>query len=97
MPNQLRLSARLTHKEPIRFTPAGAAVLTFRVEHHSTQIEAGRPRDVNFETECVALGDIAQQLEAIAAGTELVLTGFVAMKSKMSRMLVFHINEFVLK
>ena len=72
-------------------------MLSFRVEHRSTQTEASRPRDVSFETECVALGDIAQQLEAIAAGTELELTGFVAAKSKLSRMLVFHINEFDLK
>ena len=97
MANRLQLNARLTHKEPIRFTPAGAAVLSVRVEHRSTQTEAGRPREVNFEAECVALGEIAQQLEAIATGTDLELTGFVAARSKLSRLLVFHINGFSLK
>jgi primosomal replication protein N len=95
--NQLHLSAKLTHKEPIRYTPAGAAVLSFRVEHHSTQTEAGRPRDVTLEAECVALGDTAQQLEAVAAGSELEFTGFIALKSRLSRMLVIHVDKFDLK
>ena len=71
--------------------------MSIRVEHRSTQTEAGRPRDVSFEAECVALGDIAQKLDAVEAQTELELTGFVAMKSKMSRTLVFHIIDFDLK
>jgi primosomal replication protein N len=95
--NRLRLIAKLTQKEPVRYTPAGQAVLSFRAEHRSTQTEAGHPRDVSLEVECVAIGDIAQRLEAVTAGTELALTGFVAAKSKLSRILVFHVNEFDLK
>jgi primosomal replication protein N len=95
--NRLRLGARLTQKEPVRYTPAGQAVLAFRVEHRSTQTEAGHPRDVSLEVECVAIGDIAQRVDAVTAGTELVITGFLAAKSKLSRILVMHVNEIDLK
>ncbi|MGH8677776.1 MAG: primosomal replication protein N [Burkholderiales bacterium] len=97
MTNRLVLQARLIQKEQLRRTPAGVAVLTFSVEHRSSQPEAGRARDVSLEMECVALGDTAESLARLAAGGELELSGFVAARSRKSRMLVLHVCEFDLK
>ncbi len=81
----------------MRRTPAGVAVLSFQVEHYSSQREAGQTRDVAVELECIAIGDQAQMLEQISPGVELELRGFLANRSKKSRWIVFHINEFELK
>jgi primosomal replication protein N len=95
--NRLVLQARFLSREALRRTPAGVAVLSFQVEHRSSQREAGQPRDVAVELECVAIGDQAQMLERITPGAELEMSGFLANRSKKSRWIVFHINEFELK
>lgn len=69
----------------------------FQVEHRSSQREADHPRDVLLELDCVAIGGQAQALEKVSPGTELQLTGFLANRSKRSRWIVFHVNEFDLK
>lgn len=71
--------------------------MSFQVEHCSSQREAGQPREVAVEVECVAVGDQAQMLEQVSPGAELELSGFLANRSKKSRWIVFHINEFELK
>ena len=70
--------------------------MSFHVEHCSSQREAGQPRDVTVEMECVSIGDKAQMLEKVAPGAELRLSGFLANRSKKSRWIVYHINEFEL-
>jgi primosomal replication protein N len=83
--------------EPLRHTPAGVTVLSFQVEHSSSQREAGQSRDVTVEMDCVAIGGQAQKLGQIAPGTELELIGFLAKRSNKSRRIVFHICESELK
>ncbi len=71
--------------------------MSFQVEHCSSQREAGQPRDVTVEMECIVIGDKAQMLEQVSPGAELELSGFLANRSKKSRWIVFHVNEFELK
>lgn len=97
MTNRLELRASVLTREPLRSTPAGVTVLSFQVEHHSSQREAGQSRDVTVEMDCVAIGEQAQKLEQISPGMELELSGFLARRSKKSRWMVFHINESELK
>ena len=71
--------------------------MSFQVEHCSSQREAGQPRDVVLELDCVAIGDQAQMLDKVSAEVELELSGFLANRSKKSRWIVFHVNNFELK
>ena len=95
--NQTVLQANIASKEKLRYTPAGIAVLSFEVEHHSSQTEAGRPRDVTLTLDCVAVGDIAQSLDQVAPDSKLELTGFLGNRSSKSRWVVLHVSEFDLK
>ena len=93
--NRLELLAKLKSREELRRTPAGVPVLSFRVEHESEQIEGGSPRRTAFELECVLIGAQAERMRA-APGERVRLRGFLAARSRMSRLLVFHVNEFEL-
>ncbi len=97
MINKVELSATVISAEPLRHTPAGVTVLSFQVEHQSSQREAGQPRDVTLEIDCVAIGHQATKLEQIAPGMKLQLGGFLAKRSKRSRWIEFHVNESELK
>ena len=94
MGNRFVLRARLVQKDQLRRTPAGVAVLTFIVSHQSFQQEAGLPREVSLDVECIAIGDVGERLDPLELGVELELTGFIAAKSRKSRVLVMHTTEF---
>ncbi|MGB7991481.1 MAG: primosomal replication protein N [Candidatus Methylophosphatis roskildensis] len=91
--NLLRLSGRLVEFAAPRTTPAGVMVRICKLHHHSRQIEAGLPREVECEIEAVALGQQAHLVAQAALGTELLLTGFLARKSLRSARLVMHITQ----
>lgn len=91
--NLLRLSGRLVEIAATRTTPAGVAVRSCRVHHHSRQIEAGVVREVECEIEAVALGQQAHLVGQADIGTELMLTGFLARKSLHSAKLVMHVTQ----
>ena len=60
---------------------------------YRVQIEAGRSRQVECEIAAVALGQMAEIVSGIAAGTAVKLAGFLARKSRMSVQLVLHVNN----
>ena len=91
------MQASIASKEQLRYTPAGIAVLSFAVEHQSSQTEAGQPRDVALTLDCVAIGDKAQSLDRVPPASTLELTGFLGNRSSKSRWVVFHVTEFNLK
>ena len=97
MNNRLILRASFASKEQLRFTPAGIAVLSFTVDHNSTQNEAGQPRNVALSLDCVAVGEMAKSLDHVATGRDLELSGFLSNRSNKSRWVVFHVTEFELK
>jgi primosomal replication protein N len=92
--NQLTLDATLTQASALRYTPAGIAVLECALHHQSTQPEAGNERKVDCEIAAIAFAATATALAAVAAGSALRVTGFVARRYRTGITLALHINEF---
>ena len=51
-------------------------------------------RQVGFELEAMALGEVARRMDSVATGGAVQVTGFLAARSKLSSRIVLHINEF---
>ena len=80
--------------EPIRYTPAGIALLSFVLQHASEQVEAGFKRKVECEVNAVALGELAKTI--IQVGDNIKAKGFLAKRSAKSTQLVMHIVKLEL-
>lgn len=94
--NSVRVSGVLISREALRWTPARVPVLEFRIEHRSRQIEAGVERDVSCEVVVRAIGPVAQQIEMVALGCSMVVTGFLSARSMKNRNPVLHVGTFEL-
>ena len=94
--NTTVLTGTLIGREELRYTPAGMPALNFRIGHASEQVEAGRPRSVNLEIEGVALGEVAEKLSRVPLQGEYSFEGFLALRSRQSRLPVLHVNRFEL-
>ena len=94
--NEVVLTGKLIAREELRHTPAGTPALNFRIGHASQQVEAGRARSVNLEIDAVALGDVAEKLSRSPMEGEYSFEGFLALRSKQSRLPVLHVNRFEL-
>ena len=81
-------------RETLRHTPAGVPILALTLQHESRQVEGGMPRQVGFEIEAMAVGELARQMDSIEAGSTLRVEGFLASRSKLSTRLVLHVSEF---
>ncbi len=88
------LDGKLVGRDELRHTPAGMPALNFRIGHVSEQVEAGLRRNVSLEIEAVALGEVAERLSRAALEAEYSFDGFLALRSKLSRLPVLHVNEF---
>ncbi|SEL39242.1 primosomal replication protein N [Nitrosovibrio tenuis] len=91
--NQTAICGKIVEIASLRYTPAGVAVTEFKISHVSRQIEAGRSRQVECEVSAVALGQMAEIISRVTAGTAVKLVGFLAKKSRMSLQLVLHVNN----
>ncbi len=87
------LTGTIVEIEPLRHTPAGLPLLTFRLAHRSTQREAGMERRVECEVSAMALGEAASQMTRYKAGNTIKATGFLARRSRMSTQLILHVNQ----
>lgn len=94
--NTIVLSGTLIGREELRHTPAGMPALNFRIGHASEQVEAGRPRNVSLEIDAVALGEMAEKLSRTPLEGEYSFEGFLALRSRQSRLPVLHVNSFEL-
>lgn len=83
-------------RDELRHTPAGMPALNFRIGHVSEQVEAGLSRSVSLEIEGVAMGEVAEQLSRAPLQGEYSFKGFLALRSKRSRLPVLHVNSFEL-
>jgi primosomal replication protein N len=92
--NEVRLSARVIARETLRHTPAGVPILALTLRHESRQVEGGVARQVGFEIEAMAVGELAQNMNSVEAGTAVQVAGFLASRSKLSSRVVLHVNEF---
>ena len=79
--------------DTLRHTPAGVPVLKFRIQHDSSQKQAGGARKVSCEIAAVAFEREAKLLAAAKLGSNLTVTGFLAARSLASRALVLHAAE----
>jgi primosomal replication protein N len=80
--NQVVASGKLIERQTVRYTPTGVAVVEFKLQHESTQSEAGGKRQVQCEIACICMGKDAMRLSAIADGTEIIVKGFLAARSQ---------------
>ncbi|MBI2311029.1 MAG: primosomal replication protein N [Betaproteobacteria bacterium] len=91
--NQVVLCGRVAEIGALRYSPAGVAILEFRLSHASEQAEAGLKRRVECEVGAVALAEQARTAARLKPGTPVRLTGFLAAKSRNSTQLVMHVNR----
>ena len=89
----MTLSGTLAHVDALRFTPAGLALLHFKLAHRSMQLEAGIKRQVECEVNCVILGEAATALSRSRAGSPVKVTGFLNRRNRMSAQLVLHASS----
>ena len=68
-------------------------MLKFRIQHDSSQTEAGGSRKVSCEIAAVAFEREAKLLAAAKLGSNVTVTGFLAAKTRTSRSLVLHASE----
>jgi primosomal replication protein N len=57
-------------------------------------VEAGFERQLDYEFDAIAVGDVAGRLAQVALGTDLVLNGFLAPTSRRSKRIRLHITEY---
>ena len=91
--NRIEVSGTLLERGRLRYTPAGVPAIELRFGHESEQIEAEKPRRVECEIACIALGSAALLLKDAAPGDAMELTGFLAAKSVKSRSPVLHVTN----
>jgi len=77
----------------LRYTPAGVPVSEGVLLHTSEQMEADAKRLVEMEMLVVALGETARWLQAAPLKGTVKITGFLAAKSRNSKMPVLHVNS----
>jgi primosomal replication protein N len=91
--NSFRLTARLSSKEAIRYTPAGQAVLKCELQHSGTALEANRVRKVEMSLMAIGVGQVVEVLDQLEIGQLIDATGFMAQMGFNRKVLVFHITN----
>ena len=76
--NRLEVQGQILELSPLRYTPAGVAVLEFLLSHESEVTEAGQVRRLAFSLVVVALGDLAQMAGTTSLGRTVRVQGFLA-------------------
>jgi primosomal replication protein N len=91
--NELALTGIIVERDALRHTPAGIALVNFRVAHASEQREAGTTRQVNAEVVCLAVEEQARLVVAAPLGAAVRLSGFLAAKGRTGKQLVLHVKR----
>ncbi|WP_288109155.1 primosomal replication protein N [Limnobacter sp.] len=89
--NQFELQATLISKSILRYTPAGVPVCEMELQHESVQIEASKPRTVQCVIDAISLGSLANSISKLELGSEMIWSGFIALRSHKQKKLQFHI------
>jgi primosomal replication protein N len=90
--NRLVLSGKLVERSARRYTPAGLPVIELLLKHDSEQSEDGQARRVSLELKALAVGTIAQAVDALALGSTGQYAGFLA-HTRNGRGVLFHITS----
>jgi primosomal replication protein N len=91
--NRLQLLASVALVKSLRYTPAGIPVIDLVLEHESTQVELGQPRQVKLQLKALAFGARAETLARLELESLLRVDGFLA-SARNGKGLVFHIQDF---
>ena len=91
--NEVALSGEITSIEPLRYTPAGIALLNFKLQHRSLQTEAGLKRQVECDLHGVAMAEVAVAMSRLKPGQVARVKGFLNRKNRMSAQLILHATE----
>lgn len=94
--NSVCLSGKLSSFDALRYSPAGIAIMEFRLIHASPQIEGGMRREIEFEIDGMAVAETAIRLSGLQKGNHVRAEGFLARRGPKNRKIVFHINHFEL-
>jgi primosomal replication protein N len=90
--NRLVLTATLTERGVVRYTPAGLPALDLVLRHQSEVSEDGQPRKVSMDIKAVAIGQgITRQVGALTLGAAGSYAGFLT-SGRNGRGLVFHVT-----
>ena len=74
----------------LRHTPAGVAVLDFRLRHESVRAQAGVPRRVELELDAIAFEATARLVAELPLECTLRVEGFLCARSRRSQRPVLH-------
>jgi primosomal replication protein N len=92
--NQLRLTGELVERESLRYTPAGIPILDARLAHRSEVVQAGHPRQLEFDVALSFSGSIAQRADGLRLGQAIDASGFLAPRRRQSKSLVLHVTRY---
>jgi primosomal replication protein N len=95
--NRWVVGARLIRQGRARFTPAGLQVQELGFQFTGLVVEASFERQLDFEFDAIAVGDVAAQLAGVALGTELTLSGFLAPTSRRAKRIRLHVTQYARK
>jgi primosomal replication protein N len=90
--NRLELVARIDSISILRYSPVGVPVLDFMLLHESTVVEANEPRKIQLEMKSIAIGTLAERVQAFDLGSVWLFDGFLG-SSKNKKSVIFHIQE----
>jgi primosomal replication protein N len=90
--NRLELIARIDSISILRYSPVGVPVLDFMLLHESTVVEANEPRKIQLEMKSIAIGTLAERVQAFDLGSVWLFDGFLG-SSKNKKSVIFHIQE----
>ncbi|MDT8363737.1 MAG: primosomal replication protein N [Nitrosomonas sp.] len=88
--NLVTICGVIARLEKPRFTPAGMMIAELKLNHQSSQLEAGIQRQVLCDLHVIAMADLAKRLLSFDTGHNIKVTGFLALKNRMSNQLVLH-------
>jgi len=90
--NRLELVARIDSISILRYSPVGVPVLDFMLLHESKVVEANEPRKIQLEMKSIAIGTLAERVQAFDLGSVWLFDGFLG-SSKNKKSVIFHIQE----
>lgn len=91
--NRVEIEGTLAELGRLRHTPAGVAVIEFRIAHQSERPEAGARRKVHAEVPALAFDSTARLVAGQSPGTRIRADGFLCARSRRSRVPVLHVTD----
>jgi len=95
--NRFIIDGQIAARDELRYTPAGLEKLEFKIQHQSTQQQAGMPRQVQCEISAQAFGELARQAATLSVGQAVNVAGFITQRSLRSTQLVLQIDKLTLE